>query len=92
MDMQYFKEYSRELGRDMEFKSYGWGGVPLLAVPCQNGRFFDWEGFGMLDTLRDYLDQGRIRLFTLDTIDSETVSDVNGDPWHRIRRHEAWYN
>ncbi len=51
MDIQYYKEYSNELGRDMEFKSYGWGGIPLLAVPCQNGRFFDWEGFGMLDTL-----------------------------------------
>ena len=91
MDIQYYKEYSNELGRDMEFKSYGWGGIPLLAVPCQNGRFFDWEGFGMLDTLGDYLDQGRIRLFSFDTIDQETVSDVNGNPYDRVRRHEAWY-
>ena len=91
MDIQYYREYSRELGRDMEFKSYGWGGVPVLAFPCQNGRFYEWEGFGMPETLSGFLDPGRIRLFTLDSIDEETVSDVNGDPWHRIRRYEAWY-
>lgn len=59
---------------------------------CQNGRFFDWEGFGMLETLGDYLDNGRIQLFTVDTIDGETVSNQQGDPYHRVRRHEAWYN
>lgn len=55
MHTEYHKEYSRHLGRDMEFKVYGHGGKPVLVFPCQNGRFFDWEGFGMLDTLQDYL-------------------------------------
>ena len=41
MHVEYHKEYSRFLGRDMEFKVYGHGGKPVLAVPCQNGRFFD---------------------------------------------------
>ena len=53
MHTEYHKEYSPRLGRDMEFKVYGHCGKPVLAYPCQNGRFFDWEGFGMLDTLGD---------------------------------------
>ena len=64
MNIQYFKEYSRHLNRDMEFKVYGQGGKPVLVFPCQNGRFFDWEGFGMLETLGDYLEGGKIQLFT----------------------------
>ena len=93
MQTEYYKDYSNELGRDMEIKVYGWAGVPVLALPCQNGRFFEWEGFHMFDdTLADYLNDGRIRVFTLDTIDAETVSDVNGDPYWRIRRYEQWYN
>lgn len=91
MHTEYHKEYSRHLGRDMEFKVYGHGGKPVLVFPCQNGRFFDWEGFGMLDTLQDYLDAGRIQLFTADTIDAQTVSFREGDPYQRIRLHEAWY-
>ena len=90
--MQYIKQYSRCLGRDMEMNVYGEGGKPVLVFPCQNGRFFDWEGFGMLDTLGDYLAERRLQLFCVDTIDAETLSDVGGNPYHRVRRHEAWFN
>ena len=92
MHVEYHKEYSRFLGRDMEFKVYGHGGKPVLAVPCQNGRFFDWENFGMIETLSDYLEGGALQLFTVDTIDAETVSAQGGNPYGRVRRHEAWYN
>ena len=91
MHTRYYKEYSHHLNRDMEFKVYGHGGKPTLVFPCQNGRFFDWEGFGMLDTLGDYLDQGKLQLFTVDTIDAESVSLVGGDPYSRVRRHKVWY-
>lgn len=91
MRIEYYKEYSGHLGREMEFKVYGHTGKPVLAVPCQNGRFYDWEGFGMLETLGDYLEGGVLQLFTLDTIDGETVSRIGGEPWERVRRHEAWF-
>lgn len=91
MHTEYHKEYSSQLGRDMEFKVYGYGGKPALAFPCQNGRFYDWEGFGMLETLADYLEGGKLQLFTVDTIDAETVSFTEGSPYDRVRRHEAWY-
>ena len=92
MHIEYHKEYSHHLGRDMEFKVYGHAGKPAFVVPCQDGRFYDWEGFGMLETLEDYLESGRLQLFTVDTIDKETVSAVDGNPYDRVRRHETWYN
>lgn len=91
MQKMYFKEYSHNLGRDMEFMVYGHGGKPVLVIPSQNGRYYDWENFQMMDNLADYIDGGRIQLFSIDTIDLETVSDVNGNPYDRVRRHEAWY-
>ena len=36
MEGTYYKEWSTALGRDMEFKVYGTGGVPVLAFPCQD--------------------------------------------------------
>ena len=44
----YHKEYSDCLGRDMEFKVYGSGGKPVLAIPGEKGRFFQWEETGMV--------------------------------------------
>ena len=67
MRIAHHKEYSRCLGRDMEFNVYGHSGKPALAFPCQDGRFFDWEGFGMVETLADYLEAGRLQLFTVDS-------------------------
>ena len=90
MQIEYHRFYSSCLGRDMEIKSYGHAGKPVLAIPCQNGRFFEWEGFQMHETLALWIDGGRIRLFTVDTVDSETVSDVGGDARRRIERYEGW--
>ena len=90
MQIDYHRFYSPSLGRDMEVKSYGHAGKPVLAIPCQNGRFFEWEGFGMHDVLSPWIDSGRIRLFTVDTVDAETVSAIGGDARWRIERHEAW--
>lgn len=92
MHKEYLKEYSARLGRDMEVNIYGYGGKPVLVFPCQNGRFFDWEGFGMLEVLGDYLEGGKIQLFCVDTIDGETLSLKSGDPYERVRLHEKWFN
>ena len=43
MEIRYFKHYSHHLNRDMEFKVYGHTGKPVMFIPCQGGRFFDFE-------------------------------------------------
>ena len=91
MERTYYKEYSRNLNREMEFMSYGHAGKPVLVIPSQDGRYFDWDNFQMMDNIADYIDAGKIQLFAVDTIDKETVSDRGGNPYDRVRRHEAWY-
>ena len=90
MEMQYFKDYSPALGRDMECKIYGHAGRPMLYIPCQDGRFFDFENFHMNDTLAPWIESGQIMVLSIDTMDKETWSDTNGDPYWRIRRYEQW--
>lgn len=90
METQYFKQYSPTLGRDMEVKVYGHAGRPVLFIPCQNGRFFDFENFHMTDTWAPFIDAGKVMVFSIDTIDAETWSDTNGDAYWRIRRYEQW--
>ena len=73
----YYKEWSRVLGRDMEFKVYGTAGVPVLALPARGGRFYDWENNGMPDAIAQLLNEGKVQLFCADSIDGEAV--LNGD-------------
>ena len=91
MEVVYMREYSYNLGRDMEYKVYGDGGRPIIVFPAQDGRFYDYENFGMVEALAHYIDSGAIQLFCVDSIDSETWS-AKGSEADRISRHEAWVN
>lgn len=90
MEIQYYKNYSPALGRDMEFKVYGHGGRPVLFIPCQDGRFFDFENYKMTDVWAPWIESGQVMVFSIDTIDKETWSDRDSDPRWRICRHEDW--
>ena len=90
MEKHYHKHYSYALGRDMECMVYGHAGRPVLFIPCQAGRFMDFEAFHMDDVFRPWIDAGKLMVFSIDTIDSETWSNKGGDPYWRARRHEQW--
>lgn len=91
MHIGYYKEYSPCLERDMEFKVYGHAGMPFLVFPSQNGRFYEFEDFQMVATIQKELEDGKVQLFCLDSIDLETWSDAQGDESYRIWKHEQWY-
>ncbi len=89
MNIEYHKFYSNHLNRDMEFKVYGSSGKPFLCIPCQSGRFYEFEDMHMLDVYAPYIESGDIQVFTIDSLDSETLA-CGGDPRARIERHESW--
>ena len=91
MKVEYFKRYSKCLNRDMEFKVYGHSGNPILVFPAQDGRFYDFENFKMVNSIKHLIDDGKIQLFCCDSIDKESWSDIFGDKRHRIYMHEQWY-
>lgn len=92
MKIQYYKEYSFKLNRDMEFKIYGHRGVPCIVFPAQNGRFYDFENFQMLEACRSFVEDGRIQFFCVDSIDIESWSSTTTSPRERIEKHEKWYD
>ena len=91
MKIEWFKEYSHCLNRDMEFNVYGYAGVPVLAFPSQNGRYFDFANNGMIECIAHLIDEGRVQVFCCDSIDQESWSDENGDGSHRTYMMEQWF-
>lgn len=91
MEVNYYKEYSKNLNRDMEFKVYGHGGRPCLVFPSQDGKFYDYENQGMIEAAKEFIDSGRIQIFCIDSIDKESWSSTHWDNRKRIENHEAYY-
>ena len=92
MEIRYEKHWSGWLNRHMEFKIYGSTGKPVMFIPCQAGRFFDFEGFHMVDHWAKWIEEGKCMVFSIDTIDNEAWADIGGDCRRRIENHERWYH
>ena len=92
MEIRYEKHWSSYLNREMEFKVYGHGGKSVLFIPCQGGRFFDFENFKMLDAWADWISSGQCRVFSADCIDNEAWAAQGADNRWRIENHERWCN
>jgi esterase/lipase superfamily enzyme len=87
----YSRFYSNILNRELGVMVYGHAGVPCLVFPSQNGNCRDFEGFGMLEPCAAWMEQGKLKLYCVDSIDGETWSNYHADPQERMQRHEAWF-
>ena len=91
MEGIWHKEWSEELGRDMEYKVVGRGGKLCLAFPPQGGRFFDFEDNGMVEVLDPWVASGRLQVVLVDGIDNESWSNSDGDEHERAVQQERWF-
>ena len=91
MEIRYFKHWSNYLQRDMEFKVYGHSGKPVLFIPCQSGRCFDFENFKMLDHWAPFIESGSCTVYSADCIDDEAWAAMGADNRWRIENHENWF-
>jgi esterase/lipase superfamily enzyme len=90
MQIEYHKWFSPILGHDMEMKVYGYYGKPVLVFPAQAGSFHEFEDFGMIDKLSPFIESGRIKIFTVNSLDGQTWSNENAHPADRARRHQDY--
>lgn len=90
MQTEYHKWHSSALGHDMELKVYGYYGKPVIVFPAQAGRFFDFENFGMVQAVAHHIEAGQIKLFCVDSVDSQTWANQGSHPADRARRHQDY--
>ena len=90
MNIEYHKWWSDHLYQDMELKVYGHEGRPVLVFPCQGGRFYEWEDFRMIDAIHWFIDEGKIQIFTVDSVDRQSWAKWDAHPSDRALRHEDY--
>lgn len=82
--------HSDHLSREMVLKVYGHWGKPFIVFPSSRGRYFDYEGMGMIAAVSQFVDSGRIKLYCVDSLDAESWYDFSVSPAERNVRHEAY--
>jgi esterase/lipase superfamily enzyme len=63
-----FGWHSPRLGLDMPVVSYGYAGHPLLLLPTAQADFLENERFFLIKAIEPYIFEGRVRVFSIDSI------------------------
>jgi len=90
VNREYHHWESAALGRAMEMLVFGHGGAPVLVFPTSMGRFYQWEDFGMVDTLSHHLEQGWLQLYCVDSVDAESWYNRAAPGSWRGARHNQY--
>ena len=91
MNRDKYTWHSVHLDRDMTVLVYGTKGTPVLAFPSKTTRCDDWEKNGMVDSIEQYLEEGKIQLFAVQSVDDESWLCENGINVWRTARQESYY-
>jgi esterase/lipase superfamily enzyme len=71
----------------MELLVFGHAGVPVLVFPTSLGRFYQYEDFGMVSSVRDVIEGGKVQLYCVDSVDAESWYNHGAHPRWRVARH-----
>jgi esterase/lipase superfamily enzyme len=72
MHREYHRWHSPSLGRTMELLIFGHAGARVLVFPTSQGRFYEWQDRGMMDAMREHINNGWLQFYCLDSVDAES--------------------
>ncbi|MFV0436255.1 MAG: esterase family protein [Desulfopila sp.] len=90
MQVKNHQWYSPALSKDMPLRVYGHWGAPLLVFPCSQGRYFDYEGMGMIDAIAAFIDAGVVKVYCVDSVDAESWYNFSASPAERNHRYQQY--
>jgi len=82
--------YSPSLGIEMPVVSYGHYGFALLLVPTAAADFLEYERFQLIDALAPLIHAGKIKVFSINSMNKESWMNNTMLPEHKAIRHNQF--
>ena len=74
----------------MPIATYGDYGFALLLVPTAAADYLEYERFQLMNHLAPYIDGGKVKVFSIDSINNESWMNPHMDHRHKAHRHHQW--
>ena len=87
MDRKIDGWHSPALNKNMEIVTYGYYGFAVLLLPTAAADYLEYERFQLIDALRPLIDGGKIKVFSVNSINSESWLNNHMEPRHKSIRH-----
>jgi esterase/lipase superfamily enzyme len=92
MKKQLTSWYSPSLNKEMPIAVYGDYGFALLLIPTAAADYLEYERFQLMDHLQPFIDGGKVKVFSVDSINNESWLNNNMNPRDKSIRHQQWNN
>jgi esterase/lipase superfamily enzyme len=74
----------------MEIAIYGHYGFPLLMFPSAGADYLEYERFYMIDSIRPFIDEGKVKVFSINSINSESWLNHKIPARQKAVRHQQY--
>jgi esterase/lipase superfamily enzyme len=90
MDRKITSWFSPRLQRDMPIAVYGHYGFSLILIPTAAADYLEYERFGLINALQPFLDAGKLKIFSINSINNESWMNFEAHPLHKTYMHKQW--
>ena len=84
--------YSPSLAKEMPVATYGDYGIALLLVPTAAADYLEYERFQLIDSIKDFINGGKVKVFSINSINNESWLNNEMLPEHKAIRHNQFNN
>ncbi|MFM9909440.1 MAG: esterase family protein [Chitinophagaceae bacterium] len=84
--------FSPSLNKEMPISVYGNYGFALLMIPTAAADYLEYERFQLMDHLKPFIEGGKIKIFSVDSINNESWLNNQMHPRDKSIRHQQWNN
>ena len=90
MSREIHRWYSPNLNKEMEIVTYGHYGFALLMFPTAAADYLEYERFKLIDAIGSFLGEGKIKAYSINSINMESWLNKNMHPAHKALRHQQY--
>lgn len=84
--------HSPALNKHMEIAVYGHYGFALLLLPTAAADYLEYERFLMIDAIQHQIISGKVKVFSINSINAESWLNPRMHPRHKAIRHQQFNN
>jgi esterase/lipase superfamily enzyme len=82
--------FSPSLNKEMPVAVYGSYGFALLLIPTAAADYLEYERFRLIESLWPFIDGGKVKVFSIDSINKESWMNNEMEGRHKVIRHQQW--
>jgi esterase/lipase superfamily enzyme len=90
MERQLTSWHSPSLNKEMPIAVYGNYGFALLLMPTAAADYLEYERFQLMDSIAPFVDGGRVKVFSINSINNESWLNDNMNPHDKANRHRQF--